>query len=80
MRIRTADISATWRSAHSATPAIEEKSVAGLDEDVVTMSIEAARTALTRSALDRRSVGAVWVGTESKPYAVKPSATVKVAL
>jgi hydroxymethylglutaryl-CoA synthase len=40
------------------------------------MSIEAARTALRRSGADPSSIGAVWVGTESKPYAVKPSATI----
>ena len=56
-------------------PAVAEKSVPGPDEDVVTMAIEAARTALGRARLNGDSVGAVWVGTESKPYAVKPSAT-----
>ncbi len=82
LRVRTADIAATWRARGSAAPAVAEKSVAAADEDVVTMAIEAARTALDRAgaALDRdavqRQIGAVWVGTESKPYAVKPSATV----
>ena len=40
------------------------------------MAIEAARTALDRAAIEPPSIGAVWVGTESKPYAVKPSATI----
>jgi hydroxymethylglutaryl-CoA synthase len=56
-------------------PAVAEKSVPGPDEDVVTMSIEAARLALDRAQADLAAIGAVWVGTESKPYAVKPSAT-----
>jgi len=73
-RVRTADISSAWRQAGSAAPAVVEKSVAGADEDVVTMAIEAARTALDRAG--GVPIGALWVGTESKPYAVKPSATI----
>jgi hydroxymethylglutaryl-CoA synthase len=76
LRVRTADISATWRVRGAAAPAVAEKSVPAADEDVVTMAIEAARTALERSGTDLDAIGAVWVGTESKPYAVKPSATI----
>lgn len=53
-----------------------EKSVAGIDEDPVTMGWEAARNALKRAGINPREIGAVWFGTESKPYAVKPSATI----
>jgi hydroxymethylglutaryl-CoA synthase len=76
LRVRTADISATWRVRGAAAPAVAEKSVPGPDEDVVTMAIEAARTALDRAGADLDAIGAIWVGTESKPYAVKPSATI----
>lgn len=78
LRVRTADISAVWRGRvrGAAAPAIAEKSVPGADEDVVTMAIEAARTALARSGTCLEAIGAIWVGTESKPYAVKPSATI----
>ncbi len=76
LRVRTADISDAWRPRGAAAPAVVEKSVPAHDEDVVTMAIEAARTALDRARADAASVGAVWVGTESKPYAVKPSATI----
>lgn len=76
LRVRTEDISDAWRPQGAATPAVAEKSVPGPDEDVVTMSIEAARTALDRARVEPESIGAVWVGTESKPYAVKPSATI----
>ena len=75
-RAGTASISATWRPEGAAAAAVHEKSVAGPDEDVVTMAIEAGRTAVARGAVDPKTIGAVWVGTESKPYAVKPSATV----
>jgi hydroxymethylglutaryl-CoA synthase len=76
LRVRTADISAAWRVRGAAAPAVAEKSVPGADEDVVTLAIEAARTALDRAGAGLDSIGAIWVGTESKPYAVKPSATI----
>lgn len=53
-----------------------EKAVAGLDEDVITMSIEAARNAIARARIDPRLLRAVWVGSESHPYAVKPTSTI----
>ena len=76
LRLHTKIISAIWRAAGSAAPAVAEKSVPALDEDVITMSIEAGRTALERAGIAPDRIGALWVGTESKPYAVKPSATV----
>jgi hydroxymethylglutaryl-CoA synthase len=60
----------------SAGTPVKEKAVAGLDEDTVTMSIEAARNALARARIDPREIRAVWVGSESHPYAVKPSSTI----
>ena len=75
-RVRTSDIHAAWRPPRAARGAVAEKSVSGPDEDVVTMAIEAARTAVARAGCDLEGIGALWVGTESKPYAVKPSATV----
>jgi hydroxymethylglutaryl-CoA synthase len=75
-RVLTEAISKTWRPGGAAAAAVAEKSVPGADEDVVTMAIEAARAALGRAGLEPPAVGAVWVGSESKPYAVKPSATI----
>jgi hydroxymethylglutaryl-CoA synthase len=40
------------------------------------MAIEAAQNALARAQIDPRRIRAVWVGSESHPYAVKPSSTV----
>jgi hydroxymethylglutaryl-CoA synthase len=55
---------------------IKEKAVAGLDEDVATMSIEAARNTMARAGVDPSQIRAVWVGSESHPYAVKPTSTI----
>lgn len=40
------------------------------------MSIEAARSALARAGIDPEEIRAVWVGSESHPYAVKPTSTI----
>ncbi|MCW1296802.1 MAG: hydroxymethylglutaryl-CoA synthase [Candidatus Parvarchaeota archaeon] len=49
-----------------------EKAVANLDEDSVTMAVEAGRRALIHSRLPREAIQEVYVGSESNPYAVKP--------
>ncbi len=74
-RIKASEIARVWGGAEESLP-IEEKSVPGLDEDTITMSIEAARNALARAQIDPAQLRAVWVGSESHPYAVKPSSTV----
>jgi len=77
-RVKASEIARIW-GFHPKSPqeiGLEEKAVAGIDEDVVTMGWEAARNALKRAGIDKNKIGAVWVGTESKPYAVKPSAVI----
>jgi hydroxymethylglutaryl-CoA synthase len=73
-RIRAAEVARVWGSGEEEP--VREKSVPGLDEDSLTMAYEAAREALEMSGVERSEVGAVLVGSESPPYAVKPSATV----
>ncbi len=73
-RIRAEEIARVWSGADEGLP-VEEKAVPGLDEDTVTMSIEAARNALVRAGIEPQQLRAVWVGSESHPYAVKPSST-----
>lgn len=74
-RLPATEVSEMWTGGTGGTPIIE-KSVNGLDEDVATMSVEAARNALARAQIDVRDIRAVWVGSESHPYAVKPTSTI----
>jgi len=56
---------------------VYQKSVPGVDEDVVTISTEAARDMMARVPdVNPKDIGAVYVGSESHPYAVKPTATI----
>ncbi len=73
-RIKASEIARVW-GVERKLP-ISEKSVPGPDEDSLTMAVEAALNALRRSRLDPSAIEAIYVGSESPPYAVKPSATV----
>ncbi|MGA9141136.1 MAG: hydroxymethylglutaryl-CoA synthase [Methanocella sp.] len=57
---------------------VTEKSVPDMDEDTATIAVEAARNAIARGA-DPKKIGAIYVGSESHPYAVKPTATIVAA-
>ena len=54
---------------------ITDKSVPAVDEDSATLSVSAALEALKRFNGKASDLGAVFVGSESHPYAVKPTAT-----
>lgn len=74
-RLPATEVAKMWKGGTGGVP-IKEKAVNGLDEDVVSMSIEAARNALQRAGISPRDIRAVWVGSESHPYAVKPTSTI----
>ena len=74
-RLPGAEISRIWTHGLGGTP-VKEKAVAGIDEDVITMSIEAARNAVACAGIAPVDIRAVWVGSESHPYAVKPTSTI----
>ncbi|MCD6577716.1 MAG: hydroxymethylglutaryl-CoA synthase [Anaerolineaceae bacterium] len=74
-RLPAVEIARVWGRSEKSVP-IKEKAVPGLDEDTVTMGIEAARNALARADIDPELLRAVWTGSESHPYAVKPSSTI----
>lgn len=72
-RIAAKEIARVWQ-AQGGVP-VESKSIPGPDEDTITMAIEAARNALGRAHIEASQLSAVWVGSESHPYSVKPSGT-----
>ena len=80
-RIKSEEIARQWGKDPAAIRRgllLEEKSVPGLDEDTITIAVSAAQGALARAAIDPRRIGAVYIGSESHPYAVKPSGTVLI--
>ncbi len=77
-RIRLSEIARVWGDGDDIAEGLRvfEKSVPDLDEDAVTIAVEAARNALARSGVDPRRIGAIYAGSESHPYAVKPTGTI----
>jgi hydroxymethylglutaryl-CoA synthase len=60
----------------TASLGVTQKSVPANDEDAVTLGVRAARNALTRAGILAKDLGVIYVGSESHPYAVKPSASI----
>jgi len=78
-RIKVEEIAKVWGAdapSYKKGLMLEEKSVPSPDQDTITMAVEASKNALRRAGIDPREIGAVYVGSESHPYAVKPSGTV----
>ena len=78
-RIKVEEIAKVWGAdapSYKKGLLLEEKSVPAPDQDTITMSVEASKSALKRAGINPRDIGAVYVGSESHPYAVKPSGTV----
>lgn len=76
-RIKTEEIARVWGANGKEIAAglgVIEKSVPDLDEDTITISVSAARNALLKRDVNPDEIGAVYVGSESHPYAVKPTA------
>jgi hydroxymethylglutaryl-CoA synthase len=78
-RIKSEEIARQWGKdpqAISRGLLLQEKSVPGLDEDTITISVAAGRGAVARAGIDPALIGALYIGSESHPYAVKPSGTI----
>ncbi|HNS25952.1 MAG TPA: hydroxymethylglutaryl-CoA synthase, partial [Methanobacteriaceae archaeon] len=78
-RIKVEEIAKVWGDdprAISRGLVVQEKSVPSPDEDTATISVEAARNSLKRAKINPQKIGAIYVGSESHPYAVKPTATI----
>lgn len=55
---------------------IDEKSVPNYDEDSLTIGLESSLNALKRVVLEKKRIGAIYSGSESKVYSVKPNASI----
>lgn len=78
-RIRVADIASVWGKNGEdieKTLHVKEKSVAGDDEDAVTVAYEAATYALSRAHISSEKIDVCLVGSETHPYAVNPTSTI----
>ena len=78
-RIKVEEIAKVWGAdapSYKKGLMLREKSVPPPDMDTITLSVEAARNALRRAGgIDIKDIGAIYIGSESHPYAVKPSGT-----
>ncbi len=77
-RIKVEEIAKVWGAdapSYKRGLQLQEKSVPSPDQDTITMSVEATKNALKRAGINPAEIGAVYVGSESHPYAVKPSGT-----
>ena len=79
-RIKPDEIGRVWGADGAAMGKglmITQKSVPSPDEDTVTIATTAARDMLDRvPEVDPADIGAVYIGSESHPYAVKPSSSI----
>lgn len=78
-RITLADIATTWKKDPDdivGALGLTEKAVPGVDEDAVTIAVEAAATALAAGRVPADRIEALFVGSESHPYAVNPTSTI----
>ncbi|HDN81630.1 MAG: hydroxymethylglutaryl-CoA synthase [Methanomicrobia archaeon] len=81
-RIRTKEIARIWGKDPKNVEkglGVFEKSVPSIDEDTITIATAAAKCALKRAGIDPKEIGAIYIGSESHPYVVKPSGTVVAA-
>ena len=78
-RLKVDDIAGVWGKQSSdikSSLGIAEKSVAGFDEDSVTLGFEASLNALSQGRINPETIEAILVGSESHPYAVNPTSTI----
>jgi len=78
-RIKVEEIAKVWGAdaeSYKKGLMLTEKSVPANDQDTITLSVEASKRAIKRAGIDPVKIGSVYIGSESHPYAVKPSGTV----
>ncbi|MEM3364330.1 MAG: hydroxymethylglutaryl-CoA synthase [Candidatus Micrarchaeia archaeon] len=78
-RIKAGEIARVWGEEESRIVnglGLSEKSVPALDQDAATLAVEAARRAVQHAGINPQLINSIFVGSESHPYAVKPTATI----
>ena len=78
-RIKVEEIAKVWKKDGkkiSAGIGVIEKALGSWDEDTATISVEIARKALEVAKINAKEIGALYVGSESHPYAVKPTSSI----
>jgi hydroxymethylglutaryl-CoA synthase len=78
-RIALGEIALAWRKNPDEIIrglGVREKSVPAVDEDTVTVAIEAASHALLSGNIDASQIDSLLIGSESHPYAVNPTSTI----
>jgi len=81
-RIKTEEIARNWQQDAEALKkslGVMEKTVPDSNEDAFTMAFEAGKQALEESRLLSSQISALFVGSESHPYAVKPTSSMVAA-
>lgn len=81
-RIKIPEIASHWKQDAQALLSglgVAEKSVPDIGEDSFTLAFEAATQALETSGIPASEVSAIFVGSESHPYAVKPTSGMLVS-
>ncbi|MCL4338416.1 hydroxymethylglutaryl-CoA synthase [Patescibacteria group bacterium] len=78
-RIKVSEIASVWgKNSDDVEKSLgnSEKSVAGFDEDAVTLAYESAVAALKHAGVKPEKIDICFVGSESHPYAVNPTSTI----
>lgn len=77
-RIKLSDIALVWKKESKDIIKglkVQEKSVPAIDEDCLTLAVSAGKRAIAMANIDPENLECVYFGSESHPYAVKPSST-----
>jgi len=78
-RIKLSEIAQVWKKDEVEILSglkVAEKSVPAIDEDAVTIGVEAGKRAMEMAGVDPKKIGCVYFGSESHPYAVNPSSSI----
>ncbi len=78
-RIKLSEIADVWKKDQNEILGglkVAEKSVPAIDEDSVTIGVEAGKRALNMAGVNPEKIGCVYFGSESHPYAVNPSSSI----